>query len=136
MKLITLPSTERMILLAAILLIVIVFRASQFFATRSKSILEPGTHRDYGLSGGSICPKCHRPIRLAFFSIKLGIGTKLTRCEFCGKWSVVRRLSLEELRAAENAELADSRPAQPVHTQTDAEKLREQTDQSQYIDRV
>ena len=63
-----------------------------------------GAERKYGLRGGSICPKCKRPFALPFFSMNLGFS-KLARCPYCGKVSVVRVQLLAKLRQAEQAEL-------------------------------
>jgi hypothetical protein len=68
-------------------------------------------------------------------ALNAGIGSKFTRCIFCGKWSVVRRLSLNELRAAEAAELADAQPEQPLHEKSEAEKLKDLMDESRFTDK-
>jgi hypothetical protein len=133
-SLITLPPNERWILIAVILLIVFVVRGLQYLAARGKSSgIALGAQRDYGLAGGSICPKCQRAIQLSLLSLKLGLGTRLVRCEFCGKWSMVRRRSMAELRAAEAAELAVAQPAEPVREKSAEEKLKEMVENSRYI---
>ncbi len=136
-KLIALPGNMRFIVLGVVLLIWLLVRVGQFFITSRKSgaSLPLGAQRDYGLAGGAVCPRCHRPIRLGLMSIKLGIGTKLVRCEFCGKWSVVRRLSMEELHAAEAAELAEAQPAEPIQEKSAEEKMKDLLEQSRYTDR-
>ena len=134
-KLIALPENIRFIVLGGILLVWFLVRGSQFLFTKSKANIPPGTPRDYGLAGGSVCPRCHRTIGLGLMAMKLGFGTKLVRCEFCGKWSVVRRLSLDELLAAEAAELTDVQPSPPIQEKSEAEKLEELVDQSRYTDK-
>lgn len=67
--------------------------------------------------------------------LKLGFGTKIIRCEYCGKWSIVRRASLEELRAAEAAELADTQPTGFEHEKSDDEKLKDMVDNSRFMDK-
>jgi hypothetical protein len=71
---------------------------------KKKTILPAGAERNYGINGGSICPKCRRPFALPIFSMNLGLS-KLTACPSCGKWIVVRRKSIDLLRQAERDEL-------------------------------
>jgi hypothetical protein len=57
---------------------------------------------------------------------------KLTPCPHCGKWSIVRRASAAELKAAEEAEI-------PTHTAagfepSEEEKLKKDLDASRYQD--
>ena len=104
-------------------------------SVKKQAAVQPGTERDYGMMGGAICPKCHRPIRLGLMPLKLGFGTKVIRCEFCGKWSIVRRASLSELRAAEAAELADARSGSLTPVKSEEERLKEQIDESRFTDR-
>ncbi len=87
-----------------------------------------GAERSYGTTGG-ICPKCHRPFALPLFSFNLGLS-KLARCPYCGKWSVVRIQSISKLREAERAELAWGKAE--VLDETEEEKLRKELDDSKY----
>ena len=87
-----------------------------------------GAERNYR-AGGGICPKCHRPFALPLFSINLGLS-KLARCPYCGKWSVVRNQSIAKLREAEQAELAWGKAE--VVEETEEEKLRREIDESKY----
>lgn len=91
-----------------------------------------GAARNYGASGGAICPKCHRPFSLHFFSLHL-LMSKLERCPYCGKWSLVRRASLQDLRSAEAAEL-DGAQAGEFKSQKPEEELRKQLDDSRFQD--
>ena len=73
---------------------------------RGKNKVVPlGQPRNYGLLGGTICPKCSRPFSLNLFAINLLVG-RMDRCPHCGRWGLVRRYPLEMLRTAETAELA------------------------------
>ena len=90
-----------------------------------------GAQRKYGVSGGTICPRCKRPYAMHTFGLNLGIG-KLDRCPYCGKWARVRRKSLDELRAAEAAELLQAQNAGGVPEETEEEKLRKEIDKSRY----
>lgn len=97
---------------------------------RKTVTLEPGTPRNYTL-GGAICPKCQRPFAIHFYGLNLGFS-KLDRCPYCGKWSVVRRDSLQKLRAAEEAELARSKETGSIQGMTEEEKLKKQLDDSKF----
>ena len=122
-KLFTLPSDARIIVLALVVIIVLI-RLGMIFFSRSKPLnnLSSGAPRDYGLGGGGICPKCHRPTPIGLMTLKFGFYTRLTRCENCGQWSLIRRLSTAELRAAEAAESTASQSASPAKEKDQAEK--------------
>src|SRR5262245_31645440 len=90
-----------------------------------------GAARRYGLWGGAICPKCDRPFSRHWWAPNAGLG-KLDRCPHCGRWSVVRPVPLDQLRAAEAAELQAAQPASPVPELSPEEKLRRQLDESRY----
>lgn len=90
-----------------------------------------GTQRNYGIGGGAICPKCGRPFPLRLWFINLGLS-KIDRCPYCGKWSMVRPRSLAELREAEQAELAQAQPETPIMGETEAEKLKKEMDDSRF----
>ena len=130
-----LPENARYILLAVILLAWLGVRAWQFLSIKKQAAIQPGTERDYGIMGGAICPKCFRPVRLGFMAIKLGFGTKVIRCEFCGKWSIVQRASLADLRTAEAAELADARSGQLTAVKSESDRLKEQIDELRFTNR-
>lgn len=90
-----------------------------------------GAPRNYGFSGGAICPKCGRPFALHMFKLNLLVGS-LDRCPHCGKFSIVRHASTAELRAAEAAELEGSEPQ--VAEMSEEEKLRKELESSKYQD--
>lgn len=92
--------------------------------------LEPGTPRTYTM-GGAICPKCQRPFAIHLYGLNLGLG-KFDRCPYCGKWSVVRRTSLQNLRAAEEAELARAQETGQVPGMSEEEKLKKQLEDSKF----
>lgn len=93
-----------------------------------------GATRRYGLMGGTICPKCGRPFSRHWWGLNAGLG-KFDRCDHCGKWSLVRALPLDELRAAEAAELKLAQAGAAPAELSDAERLRRQLDESRYLDR-
>jgi len=88
-----------------------------------------GAERKYGVRGGGICPKCKRPFALHLWGLNLGFS-KLDRCPYCGKWSVVRALSLAKLRQAERAELEQAEGQVPEISEE--EKLKKELDDSKY----
>jgi len=92
--------------------------------------LEPGTPRNYPM-GGAICPKCQRPFAIHIYGVNLGLG-KFDRCPYCGKWSVVRRTSLQNLRAAEEAELARAQETDQIPGMSEEEKLKKQLENSKF----
>ena len=67
---------------------------------------QPGEPRNYGMLGGTICPKCGRPFPRHLFGIKLVVG-RLDRCDNCGKWVMTNRATPAALQAAEAAEKAE-----------------------------
>ena len=52
-----------------------------------------------GPLGGAVCPQCGRPFALHIWGFNLVMG-KYDRCPHCGKWSLVRRASPQQLQAA------------------------------------
>jgi hypothetical protein len=93
---------------------------------RKTARLAPGTPRSYTL-GGAICPKCTRPFAMPIFGLNL-IGRKFTRCPYCGKWSVVGYASMDQLRAAERAEVQSAQ----VPEASAEDKLKKDLDDSKY----
>ncbi len=120
-------------LLGIIVAVIAIVILSQVLASRrGLAHVEPGTQRNYGIAGGAVCPKCGRPTPLHMMSINLLAG-KYDRCENCGKWSVMRRASIADLRAAEEAEAAASKPTD-LPEKSEEEKLRDMLDKSKYMD--
>jgi hypothetical protein len=117
------------ILLAILLSALVPFLAGR---GRSLSMLPFGTERTYGAGGGGICPNCHRPFALPFFSAHFGLS-KMAVCPFCGKLGLVRQLSIERLRDAEKAELAQLKSELKVENAKD-EEMSKEIDESKYMD--
>jgi Bacterial Ig domain len=118
------------VVLGAILLSALIPMLSRRGKTES---LAPGAQRNYGMMGGTICPKCRRPFSIQFWGINMLAG-KLNRCPYCGRWSIVRRQSIAELRAAEQAELDQSSSVEVPSPLSEEEKLRKELDNSKYQD--
>lgn len=97
---------------------------------RKQAKLPPGTPRNYGFKGGTICPKCSRPFAFQFLTLNMGPFHKVDRCPYCGRWGLVRRKSLEELRAAEAAELSGKQEFAPETSEED--RLRKDLEDSRY----
>jgi hypothetical protein len=106
------------------------FGALSMLSSRGKKPAAAGTQYDYGIRGGAICPKCKRPFPRAIFGINLGPLHRLERCPHCGKWAPMGRRSVEELRAAEQAELASQQV--PSTELTEEERLRRDLEASRY----
>jgi hypothetical protein len=107
---------------------------SSALTARRRKLLPPGAARRYGWLGGAVCPKCGRPFSTHWWALNTGLSGKLDRCDYCGKWSLVRRASREQLAAAEAAERAQAQPEATVAEPSAEEKLRRQLDESRYID--
>ncbi len=115
-------------------LLVVIFGAMALSAIipmlmgRKAATLAAGTQRTYTFGGG-ICPKCGRPFAFQLLSLNMLTG-KFTRCPYCGKWSIVRGASIQQLRAAEQAELEAGKGQIPEATEE--EKLKKALDDSKF----
>jgi DNA-directed RNA polymerase subunit RPC12/RpoP len=101
--------------------------------SRRQIKIPAGQPRKYGISGGTICPRCQRPFPLPFLSLNMGLG-KLVACPHCGKWGIMRTRPLSELRQAEAAELEQARISIPTPEISEEEKLRRDIDDSRFQD--
>ena len=109
-------------LLAVVGVLLLVSVAGPMLASlrgRNQPPLPAGAPRSYGMLGGTICPKCHRPFSRHWWGLNMLTG-KLDRCDHCGKWSIVRALPREMLDRAVAAELANERARQPAAPPTSA----------------
>lgn len=125
-------STIKMVgtILGALLLAVLISALIPML-NRRKGVTTPlGATRSYSFGGG-ICPKCKRPFGFTLLSLNMLTG-KLTPCPHCGKWSIVRRASLAELKAAEQAEIPAQSGAE--FEPSEEEKLKKDLDASRYQD--
>ncbi len=105
--------------------------AVTFIQRKKQPTLPPGTPRNYGIAGGAICPKCHRPFARHIWSPNMLTG-KLERCPHCGKWSVVRAEPMDRLREAEQKELEAAQAEELPSELNDQESLRKELDASRY----
>jgi hypothetical protein len=129
-------STLRIIIPIAVVVVVAIALSAliPMLSTRGKTERLPlGSQRSYGMLGGAVCPKCGRPFSIHFWGINMLVG-KLDRCPYCGKWSLVRRSSMADLRAAEQAELDQATSEAIQSPLSEEEKLRKELDNSKYQD--
>lgn len=120
-----------MILLLVGIMVIVGLVQSATMRKRNPNGVAPGTQRNYGFTGGSICRHCGRPTPRHIWGINIAIG-KFDRCENCGKWSVMQAAPYEILRAAEEAEKASASEKQTFNEKSDEEKLRDLIDKSKY----
>jgi len=115
-------------------ILVIVFAAvilSAFvpaLAGRNRKKPAPGEERSYPFGGG-ICKNCSRPVPFPMLGMHL-LNAKLVRCPNCGKWELLTRVSMDQLRAAEQAELEGLKSQVPEQSAED--KARKDLDDSKY----
>lgn len=94
---------------------------------------QTGMPRNYGILGGTICPKCGRPFRRHIWGMNLLIG-RLERCDNCGKWVMTVRATPSALQSAEEAELEAIQEDEPIFpVQGDEKDLIEDT---KYFDEI
>jgi hypothetical protein len=98
---------------------------------RMKGDLLPPGGTNYGVIGGTICPRCAHPFALNLFSPNLLVG-KLVCCPNCGKWFIGRRASIDDLRIAEEAAWAQAHGVPQVSEKKDEGKIRKVLDDSRY----
>jgi len=99
-----------------------------------KTTVPLGAARNYGVTGGAICPKCGRPFAIHWWGFNVSFAGKFDRCDHCGKWIFARRVSVEKLREAEAAELKMAQPETPIPEASPEEKLKQQLDASRFTD--
>lgn len=119
------------ILLMVGVMIIVGLAQTAAMRQRNPNGVAPGTQRNYGYAGGSICRHCGRPTPRHIWGFNIAIG-KFDRCENCGKWSVMQAAPYEILRAAEESEKASASAQPSFNEKTDEEKLRELIDKSKY----
>ena len=109
------------------------FLVPLIFTRGKKEQLPPGAPRNYGHYGGAICPKCERPFSRHIYGLNLGLH-KYDRCPYCGKWSLVRRASREELEAAEAAEIQAAQEGVFEPEKSEEQELRNDIEDSRFED--
>lgn len=114
--------------------VVAVMMALQFVLLRKRPLahIEPGTPRNYGLKGGTICKRCNRPFAFHWWAVNLMPTVHYDRCDYCGKWGVQRSYPLDVLREYERLEGQMARPAAPIPEKSEEEKLKEMMEKTKY----
>ena len=116
------------------LIVVIVSAVVPGIMTKKRGSVAPGTERNYGAAGGTICSRCSRPFLRHVFAPNMLFG-KLERCPHCGKWGIFRAHPIDALRKAEKAELSsvtDQVLSNP--SSSGEEKLHDELDSTKYQD--
>lgn len=136
------PSTEREQVLTIVggvvgaiivALLLVAGLQSLFIKGNKTSAHEPGSPRNYGLLGGTICPKCRRPFPRHIWGMNLVVG-RLDRCENCGKWVMTIRATPTALRLAEEAELEAQKRDQELTIEKP--ELKNDLDETKYFDGI
>jgi hypothetical protein len=109
------------------------FLVALIFTRGKKEQLPPGAPRKYGHYGGAICPKCSRPFSRHIYGLNLGL-VKFDRCPYCGKWSLVRRASRDDLEAAEAAEIGAAEEGVFSTHRSEEGDLRQEIEDSRFED--
>lgn len=124
-------------LFGGIILIVVMIFTVQWVVFRENEnlALAPGAPRHYGISGGTICPNYRRAFSMHWWAPNL-IFHKFDRCDFCGRWSIVRRRSTQELAQAEAAEVSDSRNYYEGSTSAYRKNDIDRLDDTRFVDRI
>jgi DNA-directed RNA polymerase subunit RPC12/RpoP len=100
---------------------------------RGKKLETPlGAERKYGVAGGTVCARCGRPFPMHLFAPNISPLHRLERCPYCGKFGLMRKRSIQELRAAESAELRMAGSNGPETTLSEEDKLRKELDESKF----
>jgi hypothetical protein len=121
------------IIIPVVVIVGLAFLVPLIFTRGKKKQLPPGAPRNYGHYGGAICPKCERPFSRHIYGLNLGLQ-KYDRCPYCGKWSLVRRASREELEAAETAEIKAAREGVFEPEKSEEQELRKDIEDSRFED--
>ncbi len=99
---------------------------------KGKKGQKPVQKGQYGLLGGTVCPKCGKPFPRHIWGMNLVVG-RLDRCDHCGKWVMTTRASPAALRMSED--LLEESPTPPDEATIPPEKTLEQRlEDSRYID--
>jgi hypothetical protein len=109
--------------ISIIVVLMILSLVIQTFLGRKEKIGE------YGILGGTVCPKCGLPFSLKILGFNW-FGGKFQRCPHCGKWSVLKRASAEALAASEARYRGDD--ATQIAAESPGQKIKRQIDDSRY----
>lgn len=116
-----------------VVIMLVTFIIPVMLMRRKGQTLPLGAPRKYGISGGTICPKCKRPFGIHTMAPNVFVG-KYDICPHCGKWSVVRPYPRNVLDAAVEAELDQVKSQETRPSESDEEKLRKEIEDSKFHD--
>ena len=107
------------------------FSALVQFIGKPKQAPQPGQPRNYGILGGTICPRCGHPFPRSLLGMNLVVG-RLERCESCKRFVMTVRATPAQLAEAEAREAASAAEAvKPV----DMEEMgKDAIEESKYFD--
>ncbi len=111
------------------------------YLTKPKPVTDPDQPRDYGMLGGTICPKCGHPFPRSLMGVNL-LTHRLERCESCKKFVMTTRATPEALYKAEQAEReaaqadAQNEINSAVSSVSTPERALDELDDSKYMDEV
>ena len=127
------PEAERE-QVVTILVTLVIFGVIQaiFLKDKTRHGKRPVEGQNYGLLGGTICPKCGYPFSRHIWGLNLVVG-KLDRCENCGKWVMTTRENPDALREAESAFTSN---LTKVDDQVPFTGSKDDLDQTRYIDQI
>jgi hypothetical protein len=126
-------STTLIGIFGAILVSFLIVAIIQTFIFKKKKGSNGPHKNQYGLLGGTICPKCGKPFPRHIWGMNLVVG-RLDRCDHCGKWVMATRATPAALEAAED--LIEGSPTPPEEAKLPPEKTLEQRlEDSKYLDR-
>lgn len=97
-----------------------------------KHAVAAGVPRQYGILGGTICPKCGRPFSRHLWGFNLLVG-RLDRCEYCGKWVMTVRAAPEALRAAEKDAITVKQSSK-MYSSDNSDEMKDRLEDTKYID--
>jgi len=90
----------------------------------------PYQFKHYGMAGGAVCPRCQLPFSRSMLAPNMIIG-KLERCPHCGKWSIVRGATPQELEAAEKR-YSEGETKVELDSNAQARQLKKSLDDTKY----
>ncbi|MFN2304840.1 MAG: Ig-like domain-containing protein, partial [Anaerolineales bacterium] len=122
-------------LVGVIVFIVVIIAAVQFLFHKKKrnQVRQPGETPNYGMLGGTICPKCGQPFPRHLWGVNLLVG-RLDRCDHCGKWVMTVRATPAALKLAEEAEQEDK--TKVFNAGQSNKELKDQLEDTKYIDQL
>lgn len=107
------------------------FSALVQFIGKPKQTPQPGQPRNYGMLGGTICPRCGHPFPRSLLGMNLVVG-RLERCESCKRFVMTVRATPAQLAEAEAREAASA--AEAVKPLDMEEMGKDAIEESKYFD--